>query len=165
MHAYASRGRGRPPGVRPDRTLNYNTITLLSVGVHICAGWLNIEKSFLSRFVVSFYIAKGPCRSCGKFYWSTLWFMKITGGKRKKKKRNYLLLQLIIAVKIIIFNGYRSRISRENGQYEHYDESWNTCDWKWKILSNNVIRFLSLQINNNGKLLIIYEWMYKLLIE
>lgn len=92
MHAYASRGRGRPPGVRPDRTLNYNTITLLSVGVHICAGWLNIEKSFLSRFVVSFYIAKGPCRSCGKFYWSTLWFMKITGGKRKKEKKKKLFI-------------------------------------------------------------------------
>lgn len=92
MHAYASRGRGRPPGVRPDRTLNYNTITLLSVGVHICAGWLNIEKSFLSRFVVSFYIAKGPCRSCGKFYWSTLWFMKITGEKERKKKKRKLFI-------------------------------------------------------------------------
>lgn len=53
MHAYASRGRGRPPGVRPDRTLNYNTITLLSAGVHICAGWLNIEKSFPTRLLVS----------------------------------------------------------------------------------------------------------------
>ena len=92
MHAYASRGRGRPPGVRPDRTLNYNTITLLSAGVHICAGWLNIEKSFPTRFVVSFYIAKGPCRSCGKFYWSTLWFMKITGEKRRKKKKKKLFI-------------------------------------------------------------------------
>lgn len=136
MHAYASRGRGRPPGVRPDRTLNYNTITLLSAGVHICAGWLNIEKSFPTRFVVSFYIAKGPCRSCGKFYWSTLWFMKITGEKRrkKKKKRNYLLLQLIIAVKIIILNGYSfANIARE----------WTIWTLRWII-----VKYVRLKMEN-----------------
>lgn len=124
MHAYASRGRGRPPGVRPDRTLNYNTITLLSASVHICAGWLNIEKSFLTRFVVSLYIvSKGSCRSCGEFYWST-WFMKITEGKKKRKK-NEIIYRSNLLYRCKDYNDFE-RVSFANIACEYYDESWNT---------------------------------------
>lgn len=118
MHAYASRGRGRPPGVRPDRTLNYNTITLLSAGVHICAGWLNIEKSFLTRFVVSLYIGKGPV-SILRWILSVNLIYENNWGREKKTKL-FIAPTCYIAVKIVtILNGYRSRILRVNITMNH----------------------------------------------